>query len=86
MSKEAKVRIRFPEATQESFEAFADEVAEHLPAANVTYQDKPIFGLPYIWVRHNMDDYWYGWVLCLDAGQELCIGESENDCWVESND
>ncbi|UDL16654.1 hypothetical protein SEA_ATUIN_261 [Arthrobacter phage Atuin] len=86
MNKQAKVRIAFDAATQEAFEVFADEVAEHLPKAEVTFQDKPIVGSPYIWVRHNIDDHWNGWVFSIDQGQSLCIGENENDCWVEHTD
>lgn len=81
MSKEARVRIRFEEATQESFEVFADEVAAEIPDAEVTYHDKPIFGRPYIMIRNKPDDLWEAWTLCLDEGDYLCI--SDNNNWVE---
>jgi hypothetical protein len=78
---EARIRIGFPEATQEAFEAFADEVAAVLPKAEVTYQDEPWFGNPYIIVMNHDKNPWESYTLTVDIGQELCIGE--HGSWVE---
>lgn len=79
MSKEAKAKVKFAEASQEAFEAFADEVYEHRIDLDLTYHSKTILGLPYVLVK--VPDEFGHYPLCVEAGDYLCIGETE--CWVE---
>ena len=77
---EARVRIAFPEASHEAFANFADEVAAELPEVEVTYQDKPMIGKPYVIIKNTNGHPWGHWTLIVDIGQELCI--SDNNTWV----
>jgi hypothetical protein len=79
VSEEAKSKVKFAEVSQESFEAFADEVAEHAPDVMLTYHEKTLLGLPYVLVKVPDEFGWYP--LCVEAGDYLCIGET--GCWVE---
>jgi hypothetical protein len=82
VSEEAKAKVKFREISQEAFEAFADEVAEHNDDLLMTYHEKTLLGLPYVLVRvpHGPDGFGF-YPLCVEAGDYLCIGETE--CWVE---
>ena len=79
MTREAKTKVKFREVSQEAFEAFADEVAEHAPEVVLTYHEKTLLGLPYVLAKVP-DDFGF-YPLCVEAGDYLCIGETE--CWVE---
>lgn len=63
--------ITFDSATQEGFEAFADEVAAELPDARIEFQDKPLFGPKYA-IVHVKEEFGYT-PLVLDEGETLSI-------------
>lgn len=65
--------ITFDSATQEGFEAFADEVAAELPDARIEFQDRPLFGPKYaiVHVKQEFGSY----PLILEEGDTLCIGD-----------
>lgn len=78
----AHTEIQFTSATQEGFEAFADEVAEALPDSVVEFQDKPVFGPCYAIVKVKQE---YGhYPLVVDAGDTFCIGDE--NAWVRKTD
>ena len=67
-----QVKIELAAPTHDAFAAFADEVAEHLPDAEVTFQDRPIMGDPYAIVKVKQE---YGhYPLIVEAHDELVIG------------
>lgn len=77
--------IDFAKTDMEHFIDFADEMKQYLPAADVTYIEKPMFGKPYVQVTvrnplNPMDSY----TLMVDEGQTLHIGSTE--VWVGSDD
>lgn len=63
--------IEFNEGTQEAFEVFADEAAEIIPDASLTFVSDPKFGHPYI-IVHVKDDYGVG-TLMVDVGDTLSL-------------
>jgi hypothetical protein len=72
-------RIKFEEASQEAFEAFADEVAEEADFMSMTYHDAPIMGAPYILI--NMGKGMSAYPLIVEAGDELVTADSA--VWIE---
>lgn len=64
-------KIKFEEATQEAFEAFADEVAEVAPEINLTFYPTPMMGEPYIVVR--VPGEFGGYPLIVDVEDSLVI-------------
>lgn len=65
----------------EHFAAFADFMQEHLPEAEVTFVEKPIFGQPYVQINiRNIWEACESYTLMVDPGQTFHIGFSE--AWV----
>jgi hypothetical protein len=67
-----QIKIELLAPTHEAFAAFADEIAEHLPDAEVTFQDRPIMGEPYAIVKVKQEYGFYP--LVVEAGDHLKIG------------
>jgi hypothetical protein len=67
---ETKIELLAP--THEGFAAFADEVHEYLPDAEVTFQDRPIMGDPYVIVKVKQEFGYYP--LVVEAEDALVIG------------
>lgn len=75
--EEATAVAEFRAATQEGFEAFADEITEiAVVHVSVEFQDKPVLGMPYalVWVAGSRLP------LIVDEGQALCTAHGE--FWV----
>lgn len=68
-------RIKFEEATQEAFEVFADEAAEALPEASLTYHPTPMLGEPYIVVQVPNEDGFGTYPLIVDVGDVLVVSD-----------
>lgn len=68
----------FEVADMDHFQAFADWLAEHLPTAEVTFHDKPMFGKPWIQIDHR--EYMDRWTLMLDEGRTFNVGSG--DAWI----
>jgi len=79
--KDAQFVIEFRHATQEGFEAFADELheVELIAPPEVTFQDRPFLGKPYVLLRFG--ELYDRTTLIVDEGQSLYI--NEKDIWVK---
>lgn len=72
---------KFEVANIDHFAAFADWMQEKLPEAEVTFQDKPMFGKPYVQINiRNIFQPMESYTLMLDEGQTFNIGHSE--AWI----
>lgn len=78
MVTKADHTFAFDVADIEHFQAFADWLAEHLPMAEATFIEKPMFGGPYVQIDHR--EFFDRWTLMLDVGKTFNIGQGE--AWI----